>query len=150
RDHTGMVQVTHKRTEGGGALEELTEHGMPVESAVKVTGTVVDNPVVNLGGLEIVPVSTEVVNRAETPLPINERSGIDQRLKWRFLDLRDPSHRLIFEVQTTLEKALRDFAYAGGCTELHTPKLMGTASESGAEVFQVKYFDRIAYLAQSP
>src|SRR5438105_3101444 len=123
---------------------------MPLESAVKVTGTVVDNPVVNLGGLEIVPASIEVVNRAETPLPINERSGIDQRLKWRFLDLRDPSRQLIFKVQTTLERALRDFAYAEGCTELHTPKLMGTASESGAEVFQVKYFDRIAYLAQSP
>jgi aspartyl-tRNA synthetase len=71
-------------------------------------------------------------------------------LEWRFLDLRDPSRRLIFEVQTTFEKALRDFALAEGFTELHTPKLMATASESGAEVFQVKYFDRIAYLAQSP
>jgi nondiscriminating aspartyl-tRNA synthetase len=150
RDHTGMVQVTHKRPEGGSALEEMIEHGMPVESAVKVTGNVVENPVVKLGGLEIVPTSIEVANRADTPLPINEMSGIDQRLEWRFLDLRDPSRRLIFEVQTTFEKALREFAFAEGCTELHTPKLMGTASESGAEVFKVKYFDRIAYLAQSP
>jgi aspartyl-tRNA synthetase len=150
RDHTGMVQVTHKRPEGGSALEEMIEHGMPVESAVKVTGTVVENPVVKLGGLEIVPTSIEIANRADTPLPINEMSGSDQRLEWRFLDLRDPSRRLIFEVQTTFEKALRDFALAEGFTELHTPKLMATASESGAEVFQVKYFDRIAYLAQSP
>jgi aspartyl-tRNA synthetase len=150
RDHTGMVQIAHKRPEGGSALEETIEHGMPIESAVKVTGTVVDNPVVKLGGLEIVPTSIEVVNRADTPLPINEMSGIDQRMEWRFLDLRNPSRRLIFEVQTTFEKALREFAFAEGCTELHTPKLMGTASESGAEVFQVKYFDRIAYLAQSP
>src|SRR5437879_2095416 len=150
RDHTGMVQVTHKRREGGSALEEMIEHGMPVESAVKVTGTVVENPVVKLGGLEIVPTSIEVANRADTPLPINEMSGIDHRLEWRFLDLRNPSRRLIFEVQATFERALSDFALAEGCTELHTPKLMGTASESGAEVFQVKYFDRIAYLAQSP
>ncbi|MGH3717657.1 MAG: aspartate--tRNA(Asn) ligase [Pseudonocardiaceae bacterium] len=150
RDHTGMTQVTHKRPEGGSDLEDLIEHGMPIESAVKVTGTVVDNKVVNLGELEIIPESIEVTNRADSPLPINEQTGIDQRLDWRFLDLRNPARRLIFEVQTTVEKALREFAYAEGCTELHTPKLMGTASEGGAEVFTVKYFDRTAYLAQSP
>lgn len=150
RDHTGMVQVTHKRPNGGSALEDLIEHEMPIESAVKVTGTVVDNPVVNLGGLEIIPDTIEVTNRADSPLPINDQTGIDQRLDWRFLDLRNPARRLIFEVQTTVEQALREFAYAQGCTELHTPKLMGTASESGAEVFKVKYFDRAAYLAQSP
>jgi aspartyl-tRNA synthetase len=147
RDHTGMAQVTHKRPEGGNALEGLIEHAMPIESAVKVTGTVVDNTVVNLGGLEIIPESIEVTNRADTPLPINEQTDIDQRLDWRFLDLRHPARRLIFEVQTTVETALREFASAQGCTELHTPKLMGTASESGAEVFPVKYFDRTAYLA---
>jgi nondiscriminating aspartyl-tRNA synthetase len=150
RDHTGMVQVTHKRPDGGSALEDLIEHGMPIESAVKVTGTVVDNPVVNLGSLEIIPDTIEVVNQADSPLPINDQTGIDQRLDWRFLDLRNPARQPIFEVQTTVEKALREFAYAEGCTELHTPKLMGTASESGAEVFKVKYFDRTAYLAQSP
>lgn len=150
RDHTGMVQVTHKRPEEGSALEGLIEHGMPIESAIKVVGTVVDNKVVNLGGLEIIPESIEVVNQADSPLPINDQTGIDQRLDWRFLDLRNPARHLIFDVQTTVENALREFAYAEGCTELHTPKLMGTASESGAEVFKVKYFDRTAYLAQSP
>jgi aspartyl/asparaginyl-tRNA synthetase len=150
RDHTGMAQVTHKRSDSGNVLEGLIEHGMPIESAVKVTGMVIDNPVVNLGGLEIIPEMIEVVNQADSPLPINDQTGIDQRLDWRFLDLRNPARHLIFEVQTTVEQALREFAYAEGCTELHTPKLMGTASESGAEVFQVKYFDRTAYLAQSP
>jgi aspartyl-tRNA synthetase len=150
RDHTGMVQITHKRPEGGSALEELIEHGMPIESAVRVTGTVVDNKVVNLGGLEIIPESIEIINAADSPLPINDQTGIDQRLDWRFLDLRTPAHRLIFDVQTTVENELRSFAYAAGCTELHTPKLMATPSESGAEVFKVKYFDRTAYLAQSP
>lgn len=150
RDHTGMVQVTHQRPDGGSALEHLIEHEMPIESTVKVTGTVVDNPVVNLGGLEIIPESIEVITRADSPLPINDQTGIDQRLDWRFLDLRNPVRRLIFEVQTTVETALREFAYAEGCIELHTPKLMGTASESGAEVFPVAYFDRTAYLAQSP
>jgi nondiscriminating aspartyl-tRNA synthetase len=148
RDHTGTVQVTHARD--GGPLEDLIEHGLPVESAVRVTGTVVDNPAVRLGGLEVVPDGVEVVNRADSPLPINEQTGVEHRLDWRFLDLRDPARRLVLEVRATVERALRRFAYAQGCTELHTPKLMGTASESGAQVFPVKYFDRTAYLAQSP
>jgi nondiscriminating aspartyl-tRNA synthetase len=150
RDHSGSVQVTHRRPEGGSPLEDLIEREMPVESAVKVTGTVVDNPVVNLGGLEIVPTAIEVLNRADTPLPIDEATNIDQRLDWRFLDVRQPSRQLIFEVQTTVERAMRDFAYGEGATEMHTPKFMGTASESGAEVFKVEYFGRTAYLAQSP
>lgn len=150
RDHTGMVQVTHRRPDGGSELEELIEHGMPPESAVVVTGTVVANEVVKLGGVEVVPTRIEVVGRADTPLPVDKQSGIDHRLDWRFLDLRRPEQRLVFEVSSTVEQAMREFAQEAGCTELHTPKLMGTASESGAEVFAVKYFDRTAYLAQSP
>ncbi|MFI6448843.1 aspartate--tRNA(Asn) ligase [Kitasatospora sp. NPDC050543] len=149
RDHTGMVQVTHPR--GGeedwieAAFEEVT-----LESAVKITGKVVANPVVKLGGLEILPESVEIVAQAETGLPIDEHTGLDQRLDWRFLDLRRPSQHLVFDVQTTIEQAMRQIADDEGFTELHTPKLMGTASESGAEVFKVGYFDRTAYLAQSP
>jgi nondiscriminating aspartyl-tRNA synthetase len=150
RDHTGLVQVTNKRTEPASSVETTFEHGAPPESAVKVTGTVVENPVVKLGGIELMPTSVEVVNKAEPSLPIQQDSGIDHRLDWRFLDLRHPARHLIFDVQTTLERGLREFAYAEGATELHTPKLMGTASESGAEVFKVKYFDTWAYLAQSP
>jgi aspartyl-tRNA synthetase len=150
RDHTGLAQITHKRPDGGSELEDLIEHGMPPESAIKVTGTVVANEVVKLGGLELVPTSIEVAAKADTPLPIDKESGIEHRLDWRFLDLRYPERRVIFEVQTTFEQAIREFAYAEGCTELHTPKLMGTASESGAEVFKVKYFHTTAYLAQSP
>jgi aspartyl-tRNA synthetase len=148
RDHTGTAQVTHKRDDS--ELEQQLED-LTTESAVRIVGRVVDNPVVKLGGLEIVPESIEVLNRAETPLPIDEHTGIEQRLDWRFLDVRRrPTAQLLFAVQTTLEQAMREYAYAQGCTEMHTPKLMGTASESGAEVFKLGYFDRSAYLAQSP
>ncbi|MFI6761054.1 aspartate--tRNA(Asn) ligase [Micromonospora sp. NPDC050417] len=149
RDHTGLVQVTNKRTDVPGELEELIEHGMPPESAVKITGVVIAAENVKLGGLEIAPTAIEVVSRSET-VPIDRQTGIDQRLDWRFLDVRQPERQLLFKVQTTVEEALREYAYAQGCTEMHTPKLMGTASESGSEVFSVKYFDRTAYLAQSP
>ncbi|MFE6749600.1 aspartate--tRNA(Asn) ligase [Kitasatospora purpeofusca] len=149
RDHTGLVQVTHARRGEGDAIEAAFE-GVTTESAVKITGKVVGNPHVKLGGLEIVPERVEVVSRAEPKLPVDERTGLDQRLDWRFLDVRRPSQQLVFAVQTTVEQAMREVTAEEGFTELHTPKLMGTASESGAEVFRVDYFDRTAYLAQSP
>ena len=150
RDHTGMVQVTHRRAGAGDVVEAALE-SLTTESAVRITGRVVDNPIVKLGGLEVVPEQVEVLSRAESPLPIDEHTSLDHRLDWRFLDVRlRPQAQLLFEVQTTFEQGLREYAYGEGCTEMHTPKLMGTASESGAEVFEVGYFGRSAYLAQSP
>jgi aspartyl-tRNA synthetase len=148
RDHTGTVQVAHRRDDG--PLDMAIE-GLTTESAVRITGLVTANPAVVLGGLEIVPDEVTVANRAETPLPVDERSGPEHRLDWRFLDVRRrPGAREVFAVQTTVESAMREFAFANGCTEMHTPKLMGTASESGAEVFRLGYFGKDAYLAQSP
>lgn len=148
RDNTGMMQVTHKRDNG--PLEAQLEALTP-ESAVKITGRIVDAAQVNLGGLELIPEAIEVLNPAAAPLPIDEHTGIEHRLDWRFLDVRRrPATQLMFAVQTTLEQGMREYAYTQGATEMHTPKLMGTASESGAEVFELGYFDRNAYLAQSP
>jgi aspartyl-tRNA synthetase len=148
RDHTGTVQLTHRRD--GTSLESELEQ-LTAESAVWVTGLVADNPVVSLGGLEIIPERVTVASRAATPLPIDDNTGPEGRLDWRFLDVRrHRAARLVFAVQTSVERAMREFAYASGCTEMHTPKLMGTASESGAEVFELGYFGRSAYLAQSP
>ncbi|MHB9859914.1 aspartate--tRNA(Asn) ligase [Streptomyces sp. YIM S03343] len=149
RDCSGLVQVTHRR-DGGGPMEAQFQALTP-ESAVRITGRVVDAAQVKLGGLEILPEAVEVLNPAATPLPIDERTGLEHRLDWRFLDVRRrPAAQLMFAVQTTLEQGLREYAYAQGATEMHTPKLMGTASESGAEVFELGYFGRSAYLAQSP
>jgi aspartyl-tRNA synthetase len=148
RDHTGTAQVTHRRD---GTVLESALDGLTAESAVRITGRVRANPVVSLGGLELIPEMVTVENLAETPLPIDGHTGQEGRLDWRFLDVRRrAAARLVFEVQTTVERAMREFAFAEGCTEMHTPKLMGTASESGAEVFEVGYFGRPAYLAQSP
>jgi aspartyl-tRNA synthetase len=148
RDHTGSVQLTHRRD--GGPLEAVLDR-LTAESAVRITGQVKANPVVSLGGLELIPETVTVENLAQSPLPIDERTGLQGRQDWRFLDVRRrPAARLVFEVQTTVERAMREFAFTEGCTEMHTPKLMGTASESGAEVFELGYFGRKAYLAQSP
>ena len=66
------------------------------------------------------------------------------------MDLRRPENLLIFQVQTTLEMAMREYWIQNNFMEIHTPKLMGSPSESGAELFELPYFERKAYLAQSP
>ena len=115
-----------------------------------VTGTVVADERVKLGGLELQLDGLTVDSPAEPELPIAADSALDKRIDWRYLDLRRPDRRLIFEVQTTVEHAMREFWRQQGFIEIHTPKLMGSASESGAELFKVEYFERMAYLAQSP
>ncbi|MDP3763410.1 MAG: aspartate--tRNA(Asn) ligase [bacterium] len=148
RDHTGSAQVIHEKsanTELATIIGSLTP-----ESAVEITGKVVTNPVVKLGGLEIVVESVLVVSKADALLPLGESPNIETRLDWRFLDLRTPQNLLIFKIQTAAEHAMRSFWRSEGFIEIHSPKFMGSASESGAELFEVKYFDRKAYLAQSP
>lgn len=160
KDITGKLQVTiekEKLPELCPCLDTLTE-----DSVITVTGTVVANEYVKLGGLELIPDGLAVESIAG-PMPINrkeipatkkrqavERSSIDQRIDYRWIDLRTDENQLMFRAQTTLVNAMRNFLLDKNFIEIHTPKLIGAASESGSEVFEVKYFDRNAYLAQSP
>jgi len=148
RDHTGSAQIIHEKS----ANAELTViiGSLTSESAVEITGKVILNPVVKLGGLEVIAESVKVVSKADALLPLGESPNIETRLDWRFLDLRTPQNLLIFKIQTAAEHAMRSFWKSEGFIEIHSPKFMGSASESGAELFEVKYFDRKAYLAQSP
>jgi len=148
RDETGAVQVTNRR-DVNPALDEQID-GLTVGSAVALRGEVVEAPQVKLGGLEVLVDSIDVVSLAEQPLPVADNSNVDLRLDWRFLDLRNPRQHLIFKAGDALEQAMRAFLHEQGFTELHFPKLVPSASESGAEVFRVEYFGSFAYLAQSP
>jgi aspartyl-tRNA synthetase len=148
RDHTGSAQVIHEKSVNA---ELATIIGsLTPESAVEITGKVVTNPVVKLGGLEVVAESVSIVSKADALLPLGESPNIETRLDWRFLDLRTSQNMLIFKIQTVAEHAMRSFWKSEGFIEIHSPKFMGCASESGSELFEVKYFDRKAYLAQSP
>jgi nondiscriminating aspartyl-tRNA synthetase len=148
RDETGAVQLTNRR-EVRPELDEQLD-ALTVGSAVSLTGRVVEAPQVKLGGIEVLVDSIDFVSTAEQPLPIAETSNPDLRLDWRFLDLRAPRQHLTFGVGNLFEQYMRTFLLGRGFTELHTPKLVGAASESGAEVFRVDYFGSSAYLAQSP
>ncbi|HEY2141285.1 MAG TPA: aspartate--tRNA(Asn) ligase [Solirubrobacteraceae bacterium] len=149
RDETGLAQVVLGKSDEPSELNERVS-ALTAESTVTVTGTVLADERVKLGGLELQLEDLEVDSPAEPELPITPDSALDKRIDWRYLDLRRPDRRLIFEVQTTAEHAMRELWRGDGFFELHTPKLMGSASESGAELFKVEYFDRMAYLAQSP
>ena len=153
RDKSGSVQVT---LEKDGSLEELNKivTNLKVESTVKVTGKVLENEKVKLGGLEVIPSMIEITSEPVEELPINYKdlngTNLDTRMDYRFLDLRNEKNSLMFKVQSCLVEAMRDFLYKNNFSEIHTPKLIGAASESGSDVFEVKYFKGKAYLAQSP
>ena len=149
RDATGLAQAVLAKEEEPSELNAAIS-ALTAESAVSVTGTVVADERVKLGGLELKLEEIIVESAAEPELPVAADSALDKRIDWRYLDLRRPDRRLIFEVQTTAENAMREYWRNNGFIELHTPKLMGSASESGAELFKVEYFERQAYLAQSP
>ena len=149
RDETGLAQAALPKQDPPSELNEALSALAP-ESAITLIGTVVADERVNLGGLELRIEELHVDSPAEPELPIAPDSSLDKRMDWRYLDLRRPDRRLIFEVQTTVEHAMREYWRQQGFIELHSPKLMGSASESGAELFKVEYFDRTAYLAQSP
>mgnify|MGYP004622499657 FL=1 len=153
RDSTGKIQMTIEKSEE--ANKELLEimSNITVDSVIKVKGLLKENSAVKLGGMELIPSSIEVMSRAEAlPFDYNNLDGvnIDTRLDYRFLDLRNEKNMLVRQIESCLVGAMRAYLYQEDFTEIHTPKLIGAASESGSEVFEVKYFDRKAYLAQSP
>ncbi|MCU1437571.1 MAG: aspS [Naasia sp.] len=149
RDESGAVQLVRPRPEGDDdisrSISELT-----LGSFVRVEGDLKHDERVKLGGIEVKVAELDVVGPALPENPIADDSSIDKRLDWRFLDLRRPEQNLVFRVQTTFEHALRTWWVEHDFIEIHTPKLMASASESRAELFQVDYFGGAAYLAQSP
>jgi nondiscriminating aspartyl-tRNA synthetase len=149
RDESGLAQAVLSKGEPASELNDAIS-ALTAESAVTVSGEVVADERVKLGGLELKIESVEVDSLAEPEVPIAPDSALDKRIDWRYLDLRRPDRRLIFEVQTAVERAMREFWREHDFLELHSPKLMGSASESGAELFHVDYFEGDAYLAQSP
>ena len=153
RDHTGLIQVVVERSEANTTINESILK-LTRESAIEVTGMVISNPSVKLGQLELQLKTLSVDSLSDTKLPIDvfgkTETDIDKRLDWRFLDLRQPENQLIFRIQTTVEMAMREFWISNGFVEIHTPKIMGSASEGGAELFTLEYFGQTASLAQSP
>jgi aspartyl-tRNA synthetase len=160
RDETGAVQLVNPATrpsedgtEQDAAALALTDliSNLATGTFLTVRGELKHDERVKLGGVEIKIGSLDIAAAALPETPIAADSGMDKRMDWRFLDLRQRRNNLIFRVQTTLEHAMRSYWIERDYIEVHSPKLMASASESNAELFSLEYFgDQTAYLAQSP
>ena len=160
KDITGKIQVTVEKEKLPDLVPVLDT--ITPDSVISVVGVAQPSEYVKLNGMEVYPSAITVDSVAETlPIvreeipatkkyPAVEKSALDSRLDYRWIDLRTDKNQLMFKVQTALVAAMREYLLSLDFIEIHTPKLIGAASESGSEVFEVEYFDRKAYLAQSP
>ena len=147
KDTTGMVQgvVT-------GKPEWLQEIGN--EQAVRVLGSVSASNQQPLG-VELQVQEIIVLGRVYKDLPfeLNQDeigAGLEHVLDHRVLSLRHPKTAAVFKIQDSVIKAFRDFLHQEKFTEIHTPKIVATGTEGGSELFEIKYFEQTAFLAQSP
>lgn len=149
RDVTGKIQCVIKSEDNDNF--ELAKK-INKESVVSIAGIVSSKNKVN----ELVVEKLEVISEAQTPLPIfivekgDVTTALNKRLDYRMLDLRKDKNILMFKVATAFEKGLRNYWNSNDYIEIHTPKIIGAASESGSEVFMLPYFGKEAFLAQSP
>ncbi|MFI8523137.1 aspartate--tRNA(Asn) ligase [Promicromonospora sukumoe] len=169
RDRTGLAQVVIRTAAGPGGVGHGVPDVPPEETTVEVTGTVTANPQAP-GGVEITgpasagtsdtgrgesgPVITPLTDPAETP-PVELwrptlTAALPTLLDHAAVAWRHPTQKARWEVAAASLRGFRATLDAAGFTEVCTPKLVGTATESGANVFPVDYFGRPAYLAQSP
>ena len=152
RDRHGTIQVTMPKkkidSELFGLLTKLSR-----ETVVSVTGEVKASNQTALG-LEVIPASAEVLSEAAVPLPMGVIDKVnvemDTRLNNRLMDLRKPEIRAIFELKALMVELIEEAVRGNGFVQVYTPKISAAGAEGGAELFQVQYFDRPAYLAQSP
>lgn len=123
RDRSGMVQVAFYKKANPELAEQISR--LTNESVLTIIGTVVENPIVKLGGLEVQLESLQVESLAEAPLPLDPTAevlpSLDYRLDWRFLDMRRAPVTAFFEIQTTLEMAFREYWLQHGFVEIHPP-----------------------------
>jgi len=149
RDRTGIVQTV---LEGDFTIESE----LPNESVVSITGRVhAENRAP--GGVEVKATQVKLLSKSESPLPLEvnvsreqAKERLETLLQHRSISVRRLDIRAIFKVQADITASFRDFLRQEGFVEIKTPKLVLSATEGGAELFPVQYFEQQAFLAQSP
>ena len=147
KDRSSFIQVSIDKNSNNELLD--TANTLTTGTIIRLTGVMHYSEYVKNGGKEFIPEEIEVLSLADT-IPLEDNANSDTKLDYRWLDLRSDKNEFLFDIQSCFVKYLREFMYKNDFTEIHSPKLLGAASESGSEVFEVKYFDKKAYLAQSP
>ncbi|MDP2766334.1 MAG: aspartate--tRNA(Asn) ligase, partial [Candidatus Methanoperedens sp.] len=152
RDREGFVQVTlFKKTIDKKLLE--TVRNLSRESVVAVTGNIKKEAKAP-SGYELVPTAVTVLGKADSPLPMDTTgkvdADLDTRLDVRFMDLRRPYTQAIFRIRHLILRSIREYLSCEGFIEITTPKVVATATEGGTALFPITYFEREAFLNQSP
>ncbi|HHY09268.1 MAG TPA: aspartate--tRNA(Asn) ligase [Firmicutes bacterium] len=146
RDRTGSIQVSAEPS----LLENL---GLSLESVVAVQGRVVADERAP-GGFEVAAEKIEVISAAKNlPLNINApklQAGLEAILNERVLSLRHSQINPIFKIQAALARGFQKFLDKEGFLQVFTPKIVASGTEGGTELFTLQYFEKEAYLAQSP
>lgn len=152
RDRNGFVQITAKRqTTDKGVMDSID--GLSRESVIEVGGRVYANPKAPRG-FEIIPKTVKVISRSQTPLPLDVTgkvdADLDTRLNNRFMDVRKPHVAAVFRIRSMVQQAFREYFTGRGFVEINPPSIIAAASEGGTELFAISYFEREAFLCQSP
>lgn len=152
RDRFGTVQITMPKKKIEPELFTMLT-SLSRESAVSITGEVKESNQTALG-LEIIPTSAEIVSEAAVPLPMGVVDKVnvemDTRLNHRFMDLRKPEVKAIFELKSIMSRLISEACGDNEFIQVSTPKINSSGAEGGATLFKVDYFGKDAYLAQSP
>ncbi len=152
RDRTGFLQATIvKKKAPESVLNAIKD--VSRESVVKVSGIVKPTEKAP-GGREIIPEEFELISRAETPLPldVSEKvlAEVDTRIDNRYLDARRPKIKSVFSIRSTVTRAINEYLFDDGFINISTSKIVAAATEGGTELFPIAYFEKEAFLNQSP
>ena len=152
RDISGIIQITGLKDKTSKEVFELMDK-LPCESVVSVKGELKESKQAP-GGKEILPEEIEVLGKSEEKLPIDvsdfSKTELPKRLDYRFLDFHRKKTQAIFKIQNEIANSFREYFYNKGFIEMKPPCIISAASEGGTELFSVNYFEKKAYLAQSP
>ena len=151
RDKKGTLQLTILKKKTPELFDRFIS--LPRESVISVRGLCKQNEKVR-NGYEILPDALDVLSVAETPLPLGVvdkvEADFDTRLDNRIIDLRKPEKQAIFKIRTGVLAAAHEYLRSQQFLEVHTPKIIASSSEGGTDMFKLRYFEREAFLAQSP
>ncbi len=152
RDSSGIVQCVLKDKKVVNDLDNIT-----LESVVEIKGNIKESDVkaeFARNDIEVEVLEITILNVSEElPIQVNEKTTtteLQNRLDYRFLDVRKPKIKAIFKIQSTIINGFREFFYKNNFIEIQPPGIIATSTEGGTDLFEVKYFDKKAYLAQSP
>jgi nondiscriminating aspartyl-tRNA synthetase len=152
RDRTGLAQITLSKKDSPPDLLSLTEK-FNLQDVISVEGIVPEKQIAKIGP-ELRPSSIKLLNKSETPLPIDitgtSETQLDTRLDWRVLDLRNPRNLAVMKIEANFMEAAEEFLRNHGVIQVSTPAILGGASEGGSEVFKIDYFGTPAFLRQDP